>query len=420
MISLVTSLKWRSMGRHFFWVALLGFMSGLPFSLLGSTLAAWFSSHGVSITTIGFLSLLQQPYVFKFLWAPLVDINISKYFDRRRSWIYLCQLLLALGLFSFTLLNPKENAILIGMIAFVMVIASATQDIAIDAFRAEILSPKERGLGATVTIASFRIATMISGAATLVVADYYGWSLTFILLFLFLIPFWLLLTSIKNSTEKNNAAPLKEKKFSLWQSLKMFLVTREGVYTLAFVLLFKLGEAFTSTSSVLVIPFLQQGLGFSLTAIGVIGKGVAIMATLTGSLLAGLILLRLSLYKGLFLFAFLQVLMNGLFVLLSLIGKNYTLLTICMFSENLVAGMGMTALVAFMMGVCDKNYTATQLALLSSLSALPRTFAGPIGGSIQSYVGWTNLFIIAVILAIPVLLVLKPLKSLIYKIDNEN
>ncbi len=405
------------MGRHFFLVSVLGFVSGLPFSLLGSTLAAWFSSKGVSIVAIGFLSLLQQPYVFKFLWAPLLDITLIKRMDRRRTWIFICQTLLFIGIAWLAFLEPSENVKIIGALVLGLVFVSATQDIAIDAYRAELLAPKERGLGATVAIFSYRIATLVSGALALIIADYYGWRMTFLCISVLVIPCGLLVCFFKADINAKLQKASKPPVFNLWKSIKTFLVTKEGINIIAFVLLFKLGEAFTSTSSILVIPFLLQGLGFSLSAIGVIGKGVGILATLVGSLMAGVLLLKISLYRSLFIFAFLQIAMNTLFVLLAVVGKNYTLLTVCIFCENLVAGMGMTALIAFMMGVCNKEYTATQLALLTAVSALPRTFAGPIGATIQSYIGWTNLFVLAVVLAVPVLFVLKRLKTVIETID---
>ena len=412
-----TIYQWRSMGRHFFLVSILGFVSGLPFSLLSSTLAAWFSSEGVSIVAIGFLSLLQQPYVFKFLWAPLLDITLFKGMDRRRSWVLICQTLLFVGIVLLAFLEPSQHAKIIGAIALGLVFVSATQDIAIDAYRAELLTPKERGLGATVAIFSFRVATLVSGALALIMADYYGWRVTFLCISALVIPCSLLVCFFKADLNAEPQPLSKPPAFHLWRSIKTFIVTTQGVNIIAFVVLFKLGEAFTSTSSILVIPFLLQGLGFSLSAIGVIGKGVGILATLVGSLMAGVLLLKMSLYRSLYVFATLQIAMNILFVILAVVGKNYTLLTLCIFCENLVAGMGMTALIAFMMGVCNKEYTATQLALLTAVSALPRTFAGPIGATIQSYIGWTNLFVMAVVLAVPVLFVLKRLKTIIEAID---
>lgn len=405
------------MGRHFFLVFLLGFISGLPFSLLGSTLAAWFSSEGVSIINIGFISLIQQPYVFKFLWAPLLDIPLFKFIDRRRGWILLCQLLLSIGIAILSFCDPQTSATKIAFLALCLAFISATQDIAIDAFRAEILTPNERGLGATIAIFSYRAATLVSGALALIVADYYGWQVTFLWLSFLIIPCCLFLYFFKENVSPQNKVEKKLQKFHLWQGVRQLVATQNGLKIIAFILLFKLGEAFTSTSSILIMPFLLQGLGFSLSTIGVVGKGVGIIATLIGSLMAGILLLRMSLYRSLLIFATLQILMNILFVILSVVGKNLALLTICIFSENLVAGMGMTALIAFMMGVCNKQYTATQLALLTAISALPRTFSGPIGATIQSYIGWSNLFILSVLLAIPVLIVLQGLKKVIAEID---
>ncbi len=403
------------MQRHFFLVFVLGFISGLPFSLLASTLAAWFAISGVSIIDIGLLSLVQQPYFFKFLWAPLLDKALFNRLGRRTGWILSCQILLATGILVLAILNPSNNSKLIGILALVLAFTSATQDIAIDAYRAELLKPNERGLGATIAIFSYRISTMVSGALALIIADNFGWSVTFIFIAALIIPCSLIIYFIKevpfDSINKNQ-------KVRLFNILKTTINSKNSINIIILIFLFKLGEAFTSTSSVLLMPFLLNGLGFSLSAIGAIGKGVGILATLLGSVVAGVFLLRVSLYKSLISFATLQIFMNGLFVLLSVSAKNYTLLTLCIFCENLIAGMGMTALIAFMMAACDKKYTATQFALFSAISALPRLLAGPIGATIQLYVGWTNLFIMAVILAMPVLLSLLNLKTYILKIEK--
>ena len=143
-----------SMQRHFFLVFILGFISGLPFTLLASTLAAWFASCGASIIDIGFLSLVQQPYVYKFLWAPLLDKPLFDKIGRRTGWILSCQILLCCGILLLALLNPLLNSKLIGLLALILAFISASQDIAIDAYRAELLKPKERGLGATIAIFS--------------------------------------------------------------------------------------------------------------------------------------------------------------------------------------------------------------------------------------------------------------------------
>lgn len=406
--------KWRSIEGHFFMVSILGFISGLPFSLLGTTLAAWFASRDVSIVSIGLLSLVHQPYALKFLWAPLLDMSLFKGLGRRRGWLVGCQILLCCGIVALSYLDPQQHSCYIALLALLLAFISATQDIAIDAYRAELLAPKERGLGATIAIFSYRVATFVSGALALIIADYYGWQFSFIFIALLIIPCCLLIFLFKepeplssNSTRLNWLAAIK----SLFSNKYAFKVV-------VFIFLFKLGEAFTSTSSTIIMPFLIQGLGFSLTVVGSINKGVGVIATLLGSVCAGAMLLRFSLYYCLLLFAFLQVVMNSLFILLSLVGKHYALLVVCIFGDNVVAGMGMTALIAFMMGSSNKQYTATQFAFFSAISALPRLIAGPIGAFLQLYFGWTQLFILSVIFAMPVLLSISQIKNQIIRIEN--
>ena len=248
--------KWRLMRRHFFFVGMLGFISGLPLSLLGSTLAAWLSSEGISLINIGFLSLIHQPYVFKFLWAPLLDIALFKFIDRRRGWILICQIILCIGIIVFSLSDPLLYAKPIGLLAFVLVFMSATQDIAIDAYRTELLKPHERGLGTTFFILSYRIALLVSGALALVIADYWGWPTTFILLASLFIPSCLFIYFFNPTQDIQTNIEPNAVNFNLWDSIKIFVMTSKGIKIIIFIILFKLGDVFTSANSVLLMPFL--------------------------------------------------------------------------------------------------------------------------------------------------------------------
>lgn len=404
--------KWRLRKRHFFIVFFLGFSSGLPFTLVGTTLAAWYADKGLSIMNIGMLTLVGQPYIYKFLWSPFLDKAFFKKMGRRRGWIFSTQLLLVIGILSLSLFSPSEAPLLIAIMALGIAITSATQDIAIDAYRADILLPHERGLGATLAVFSYRIATLVSGALALIWAEHYGWSSTFIILGLSLLPS-LLVNLLSPEPSQQLAKPV-----TFITPFKALLKRDKALMVFGFIFLYKLGEAFTSTSSGITMPFLIQGLGFDLTTIGLTGKGVGIIATIVGSFIAGFLMLRVSLYRALFIFGVLQAATNLFFVLLAYVGKKLSLLVIAVLFDNLAAGMGMTALIAFMMAWSDKRYTASQFALLSAISALPRMLSGPIAALIQIHYGWVVMFAFSFLFALPALWVLSRLKSNIIKADS--
>jgi PAT family beta-lactamase induction signal transducer AmpG len=405
--------KWRLDKRHFFIVFFLGFSSGLPFTLVGTTLAAWYAYNGLDIMHIGMLTLIGQPYIYKFLWAPFLDKAFFRKMGKRRGWIATTQFLLVMTIISLAFFTPEKHPFLIAFIALCIAFISATQDIAIDAYRADILLPHERGLGATLAVFSYRLATLVSGALALIWAEHYGWSSTFIILALTLLP----------SIAVNLVSPEPSKKMAIPVSFitpfKALLKRERALSIFLFIFLYKLGEAFTSTSSGITMPFLIQGLGFDLTTIGLTGKGIGIIATILGSFIAGFLMLKVRLYRALMVFGVFQALTNLLFVLLAYVGKKLSLLVIAVLFDNLSAGMGMTALIAFLMAWSDKRYTASQFALLSAISALPRMISGPIAAVIQMSFGWVTLFSFSFISALPALFVLYGLKNVISKSDNE-
>lgn len=404
--------KWRLKKRHFFIVFFLGFSSGLPFTLVGTTLAAWYAHKGLSIMNIGMLTLIGQPYIYKFLWAPLLDKAFFKKMGKRRGWIFSTQLLLVLGILLLALFSPDKHPFLVALFALCIALISATQDVAIDAYRAEILLPHERGLGATLAVFSYRLATLVSGALALIWAEHYGWPATFIILALSLIPS-LLVNLLSPEPSQKLTKPV-----SFITPFKALIKRDKALMVFCFIFLYKLGEAFTSTSSGITMPFLIQGLGFDLTTIGLTGKGVGIIATIVGSFIAGFLMLRVSLYRALFIFGVLQAFTNLLFVLLAYVGKKLSLLVVAVLFDNLAAGMGMTALLAFMMAWSDKRYTASQFALLSAISALPRMLSGPIAAMLQIHYGWVVMFACSFVFALPALWVLFRLKSYVIKADN--
>ena len=394
------------MNRRLVVVFILGFSSGLPFALLSSTLQAWFASSGMSVLATGSLSLLGLPYVCRFAWGPLLDRFSLCALGKRRSWMLCMQALLFIGFNVMAWCSPMTSPQFMISLALILAFFSATQDVAIDAHRTEYLPVKEHALGASLAVLGYRLALLMAGGLALIIAQHSGWGLAYRFMGSFMI-LGMLATLYSPEPSISTEAPLVE---SLIGPLKELVCRKGFIPLLLFIIFYKLGEAFTTTTSGIVMPFLIQGLGFSLDVIAYVNKIIGLGSILVGGLLAGILLMRWSLYRALFLFGSLQALTNVLFVLLALMGKNVVLLSIAVVSDNLAAGMGATALVALFMRLVDRRYTATQFSILVALSTLPRLFSGPFAALIQSYWGWVGMYELSVILAlgfIPFLIMIR-------------
>lgn len=396
------------MNNRLFIVFILGFSSGLPMALISSTLQAWYASSGMSILATGALSLVSLPYAYRIFWGPILDRYSLFALGKRRSWILVMQIFLLIGFNVMAWFTPEQYPKLLAFLALIIACFSATQDVAIDAHRAEFLTPTEHALGASFGVLGYRLALMLSGGLALVMAEKLGWAFTYRFMGILMIPgMCAVLLSPEpqaDRTEKNSfaasfIAPLKE------------LIARPGIVSLfIFIFCYKLGEAFTTTTSGIVMPFLIQGLGFSLDTIGYINKMLGIGAVLLGGLSAGFILLYYSLYRSLFIFGLLQAFTNLLFVGLAVSGKSVTLLAVAVCADNFAAGLGSTALVALFMRLVNKKFTGTQFSLLVALSTLPRIISGPVAAFIQLNIGWAGLYALSTLLAltfIPFLIKIK-------------
>ncbi|MDI9817793.1 MULTISPECIES: MFS transporter [unclassified Legionella] len=396
------------MSKRLLIVFLLGFSSGLPLALISSTLQAWFADVGMSILATGMLSLISLPYVYRIIWGPLLDCYSLLPIGRRRSWIVVMQLALLIGFNALAWFSPQTAPEIMALIAFFLACFSATQDVAIDAYRVEYLPATEYGLGASLAVFGYRLALLVAGGLALIIAKHMGWVFTYRLMgTLMLIGVIATLWSnepeaplqTKGSFVESFIAPVKE------------LFARRGILPLlVFIVFYKLGEAFTATTSGIVIPFLIQGVGFSLDTIGYVNKMIGISSILLGGLSAGLILMHCSLFNALLAFGLLQAATNLLFVLLAITGKNLTLFAIAVVCDNFAAGMGSTALVALFMRLVNKSYTGTQFSLLVAISTLPRIFSGPLAAMLQMGLGWVGLYQLSFILAlgfIPFLILIK-------------
>lgn len=389
-------------------VLLIGFASGLPLGLTGTTLQAWFTMENVDIVTIGFLALIGQPYVYKFLWAPAVDKLSPGFLGRRRGWMLCTQVILIALLLCMSFFSPAFSPVTLGIVALSVAIMSATQDIVIDAYRTEVLAPKERGTGAATFVMGYRIALIVSTGLTLILANFIGFKNVYILM-AGLMGIGVFAT-LWGKEPKHYSEPPPSFMAACIGPFKEFLTRDNAILLLLLIVLYKLGDAFANT---LTTTFLLRGLGFSLDVVGVVNKIMGLTATILGAFVGGYFLSKMGLYRALLWFGFLQAVTNFLFMVLAWMGPNFYMMVCAITIENLAGGMGTAAFLAFLMSLCHSKYTATQYALLSALSAIGRVFVGPMAGYLVEWLGWAEFFFWTVIFAIPGLVLLVYLKSTI-------
>lgn len=396
------------MNKRLLIVFLLGFSSGLPLALITSTLQAYFADSGVSLLTVGALSLVGFPYAYRMFWSPLVDRYSLFSLGKRRSWILSTQMALLFGFNIISWYTPEQHPQLLAIIAFILACFSATQDVAIDAHRAEFLPTPEHALGASLAVLGYRLALLVSGGLALIMAEKMGWSFTYRFMgFTMMIGMLAVIFSQEPTTEIPQRTSFTE---SFIAPLKELLARPGFLYLILFIFSYKLGESFTTTSSGIVMPFLIQGIGFSLETIGYVNKILGVLSIIFGGLTAGFVLLHYSLYRALFIFGLIQALTNVMFVVLAMTGKNLIVFAAAVFFDNFAAGMGSTALVALFMRLVDKRFTGTQFSILVSISTLPRIFSGPVAAVIQMKLGWVGLYELSIacaLLFIPFLMLIK-------------
>lgn len=397
------------LNRRLMAVLFLGFASGLPIALTNSTLQAWFSDAKVNMAAIGALSLLGIPYTLKFLWAPLMDHYGLTRFGKRRSWIILTQSAAAISLFLLAQFNPVDDAYVMGMMALLVAFFAASQDIAIDAYRTEVLAPTERGLGASYFVFTYRVAVLVASGLALVFADHIGWRLTYELMggliLLTIVPTIFSPPLIEKTVATGNVFSTMR---AAWHD---FLQQDKVILLILFIIFYKLGDALALS---LITPFLLNGLGFSLTEIGLAYKTVSFVAAMLGGLVGGVFLLRWQLFNALLVFGLAQAVSNLAFALLAMVGKHFMLMTLVIFIENFCSGLSTAAFFAFLMSLCTHTYSAAQYALLSAIASVGRVGLGPVAAWIVEYTGWTSLFVWSFVLCFPGLFFLLLLKEKVF------
>ena len=394
-------------------VLFLGFSSGLPLALSGGTLQAWLTVEEVDIKTIGLFTLVGLPYTLKFLWAPLIDRFSVPLFGRRRGWIFVFQSILLILIFAMSMVSPVKSTLFFAFLAFGLAFASSSQDIVVDAYRTEVLRERERGLGAAVSVTGYRVAMLVSGALALILSEIFGWRSTYMIIAgLMLVGMTAVWLGPEPEVPGRQPSTMSE---AVSGPLVEFFSRDSAWIMLVLIVLYKLGDAFAGS---LTTSFLIRGVGFSLGEVGAINKGMGLAATIVGALFGGALMTRLGLYRSLLFFGVLQAVSNLSFMVLSIVGKSYALLVFTIAFENLAGGMGTAAFVAFLMALCNHNYTATQFALLSALASLGRVFVGPVSGVLVDEYGWLLFFLITFLAAIPGLVLLWKMRKYVESLEE--
>lgn len=381
-----------------------GFSSGLPLYLLFNLLPAWLRSEHVDLKTIGLFALIQFPYTWKFLWSPLLDRYVVPLLGRRRGWMLLTQLGLLVVIASMGAFSPQSDLMVIAYIATLLAFLSATQDIVLDAYRRELLSDIELGMGSAVHVNAYRIAGLIPGSLSLILSDMLPWNMVFIITALFMLP-GIAMTLLVS--EPHRASPPKTLREAVVEPFHEF-ISRKGwqnaVWILAFLFFYKLGD---SMCTALATPFYLD-MGFSKTDIGLIAKNAGLWPAVIGGMLGGLWMLKIGINKALWLFGVVQVLSIFGFAWLAFVGYHSEIavleraqLAFVIGLEALGVGLGTVAFVAFIARSTHPAYTATQFALFTSLMAIPRTFANAATGWLVDSMGWTVFFLLCAALAVP-------------------
>jgi MFS transporter, PAT family, beta-lactamase induction signal transducer AmpG len=398
-VSLARALRsWRTAA-----VSLLSFSSGLPLGIVWYSIPDWMRSIGVDIRVVGLFSLAQAPWAFKVVWAPLMDRFVPPFWGRRRGWMAVTQIALAvLSLMLAGVGNHPDAIWVVGALALAIALASASQDIAIDAYSVDVLRKEEQGAAVGARTALYRAALVVSGGAAITAASHIGWAAVNALLALTYIPM-LILTWKAPEPEEQPAAP-KTLREAVWQPFLGFLARHRALEILAFVLLYKFAD---QLAQALTRPFLID-MGYSADHRGIALATVGLVATIVGAFVGGWITTLVGLGHSLWIFGFLQVFSNlGYFMLSRTSGPNLFLMYSATSFELLTSGLGTGAFSVLLLRMTQKRFSATQYALFSSLFALPRLLAGPVTGFVVDAIGWSAFFLATMVVGIPGLVMLN-------------
>lgn len=396
----------------------VGFASGLPLALTGPTLQAWMTDAGVTLTAIGLFALVKIPYNIKFIWAPLMDAITPPWLGRRRGWMLITQILLACSIAVMAFADPGQSLRLLAISALVVAFCSASYDIVADAYRTDVLDERESGAGAAVFITGYRIAYLISAAATLYLVGAYGVSWRTAYLMIAALMAVGIIATLLAPRPASTAPPPHNFKQAVYQPLAQFLTRPGGWIMLLFVIIFKLPDVMVDNMKT---PFLLD-IGVSKEDLAKVVQFMGMGATIIGTFAGGWLIAKMGIWKSLWVLGILQAVSNLGFLAMTWTGSVYGVLVIVIGIENFCAGMVTAGFVAFLMSQCDKRFSATQYAVLSGLMSVPRDIGGASMGWLAAIMHWGPFFTLSIIAAIPGLAMLwwiKPTQQTAPKISSE-
>ena len=397
------SLKEAILNRRMLICVFTGFSSGLPLYLLFQMVPYWLRTEGIGLAEIGFFALVQFPYTWKFLWAPIMDRYTLPFLGHRRGWVLVTQIALLVSMGALGFFKPEFSLLTIAYLSVAVAFFSASQDIVLDAYRRELLPDVELGLGNSIHVQAYRLSGLIPGGLGLILADRLPWHSVFIIVALFMLVGVVMTLAISEAIK--DPSPPRSLRESVIEPFREF-IGRAGLgsalLVLAFLFFYKLGD---NMATALQTPFFHD-MGFTGTQIGTIAKFVGTTAAIVGGLIGGLIMVKVSINRALWLFGVVQIASILGFALLSVVGANPWMLAFAMAFEYLGVGLGTAALTAFMAKSTNVAFAATQFALFTALISVPRVLASATTGLIVEQTGWTNFFLICTLLAVPGMLLL--------------
>lgn len=404
MTTSTTAPSWHSyLNRRTLICVFLGFSSGLPLFILLSLMQAWLAKSGLNVKTLGLFALVMFPYTWKFLWSPLMDRYSFGTLGRRRGWMAFTQVALFFGIGAMGMLDPLTQLPAIAAVAALLAFLSASQDIVIDAYRREILPDNEQGLGSAIYVNAYKVAGMVPGALSLILADLMAWQPVFWITAAFMLPG--LICTLLVSEPAVYGTPPRNMRDAVVLPFREF-IDRDGwrgaLWILGFIFLYKLGD---SMATALATKFYLD-LGFSMTQIGAVAKTTGFWASIAGGIIGGVWMVQLGINRGLWIFGVAQAVAILGFAWLAQAGANVIVLATVIGFEAFGVGLGTAAFVAYIAKTTDPRYTATQFALFTSLSAVPRTFINASVGFIVAETGWLLFFVLCFVLALPGMLML--------------
>jgi MFS transporter, PAT family, beta-lactamase induction signal transducer AmpG len=386
------------------WLMLaMGFASGLPLYLTSSTLAAWMTNEGVSLKTIGVFSLVGASYTFKWAWAPLMDRYFPPFLGRRRGWLVVTQVLLAVALFAMGQVDPKSAPGFMATLAALAAFFSASQDIVADAYRTDLLTEQERAFGLSIFTLGYRVGMVIAQSVALVLSDIVGWKSTYAAMGAFMVVG--MAAAVLGPEPTVDHPPRRLGDAVVKPFMEYYRRGWPALLALVFLVTFRVGHGVAIKATT---PFVLK-LGFTNTELGLISKGAGMAGAIGGSLVGALLVTKLGLRRCLYLFGAGQALATLLYVVLGSIGKDPFFLALTVGSDNFVGGMASAAITVFLTGLCNRNFSATQYALLTSLEAVPMQVLGASWGYLADALGWNQFFFVTSAFMIPALAMLAVL-----------